>query len=130
MNEELWKDIAGYEGLYQVSNMGQVKRLCTKVNAKNNSTRIKKEKILKKATYSWGYEYVCLSVNVKREKKKVHRLVAETFIPNPNNLPQVNHINGVKNDNRVSNLEWCNNSENMKHMYRLKKISVEKVDDK
>lgn len=81
MNEELWKDIAGYEGLYQVSNMGQVKRLCTKVNAKNNSTRIKKEKILKKATYSWGYEYVCLSVNGKREKRKYIDLSQKHLYP-------------------------------------------------
>lgn len=102
--EEIWKDIQGYEGLYQVSNLGRVKSL--------NYNRSGKERILKYGTNTQGYLNVCLCVNKQRKMFAVHRLVAETFIANINNLPQVNHIDENKHNNCVSNLEWCTSKYN------------------
>lgn len=96
---EIWKAIEGYEGLYQVSTEGQVRSLG------NNKSR--KTKILKQSTDSSGYKQIGLHKNGKCKTYLVHRLVAQTFIPNPNNLPQVNHKDEDKINNHVSNLEWC-----------------------
>ena len=95
---EIWKDIEGYEGLYQVSNEGRVKSL-------------RRNKIFKPYT-NRGYEYVVFSVDGVRTTKKIHRLVAEAFIPNPQNKPCVDHINTIKTDNRVENLRWATHKEN------------------
>ena len=105
---ELFKDIKGYEGLYQVSNMGTVKSL--------NYAKTKKAKSLKLKKSNNGY----VSVQLKHRGKmqSVHRLVAGHFIDNPDDKPQVNHLNGNKSDNRAINLEWCTQSENMIHAYR------------
>lgn len=117
--EEEWRDIKGYEGLYQVSNFGRVKSF------PRHGTRSKEEYIMAGGKDYRGYPTVVLRKNNKGKTTKVHRLVAETFIPNPNNLPQVNHKSGLKNENYVSNLEWISASENMKHAYKtgLKKIT-------
>lgn len=98
---EIWKDVEGYEGLYQVSNMGRVKSL-----------KYDKEKIIKSCKNSRGYLIVNLYKDKKMKDHKVHRLVAQAFLPNPNNLPQVNHKNEIKTDNRVDNLEYCDSSYN------------------
>ena len=108
---EIWKDIEGYENKYQVSNLGNVKSLETWTGDKY----IRREKILKNMVYGNGYYYVCLSKNGKVKKYKVNRLVAQAFIPNPDNKPFTNHIDGDKLNNNVDNLEWCTQSENMKH---------------
>jgi len=107
MNKEIWKDIVGYEGLYQVSNLGKVK------NIKNNTIKIP-------TLCKNGYLYVDLWKENKRIKKTIHRLVAEHFLKNNNNYTDINHIDGNKQNNILTNLEFCNRSYNLKEAYRLK----------
>ena len=109
MKEE-WKPIKGYEGLYEVSNCGRVKSLAKKVGKGK-----REERILKSYSNKKGYLMIGLCKNSKERGYLVHRLVAEAFIPNPENKPQINHINGCKDCNIISNLEWVNNSENQLH---------------
>lgn len=121
MTKEIWKDIKEFEGLYQVSNFGRIKRLSKKVYnsglVHNKKYFISKEIILKNATISKGYLGVTLTKDKKRYPKKVHRLVAQAFIDNPENKPQVNHKDCNKQNNCVDNLEWCTNSENQIHAF-------------
>ena len=118
MSKEYWKDIPNYEGLYQVSNLGRVKRLESAVwNGYKYVS--KKEHILKPHTNTHGYPSVILCKNGKHHKNhRVHRLVAQAFIPNPQNKIDINHINGIKTDNRVKNLEWVTRSENLIHAFK------------
>ncbi len=119
MIQELWKDVKGYEGLYKVSNLGRVRSIERYVRSDRNpktGLRLIKPKILKAWDNGNGYMVVTISVNKKRKNKYVHRLVAEAFIPNPENKPQVNHIDNNRSNNIISNLEWCTASENSIHM--------------
>lgn len=100
---EIWKDIVGYNGLYQISNYGRVKSF------HNNSVRI-----LKPKTNNKGYKWVVLNLNKNTENCLIHRLVAKHFIENPNNHKIINHIDENPANNNVSNLEWCTQSENVK----------------
>lgn len=102
---EIWKDIAGYEGLYQVSNLGRIR---------NNSF------VLKPST-QLGYNYVGLWKDNKCKRFRVHRLVAQAFIPNPLNLPQINHKDEDKTNNCIDNLEWCTQKYNNSYGTKTKK---------
>lgn len=114
--QEIWKDVEGFEGLYQVSNLGNVKSLERSVrNHKSGATRTIKEHILMAGRDKDGYLQVNLCKSGRMRAGKIHRLVAKAFIPNPENKPQVNHKDGNKNNNVVNNLEWNTKSENLIH---------------
>lgn len=118
--DEIWKPVFGYEGLYDVSNTGLIKRLKRSVKQRNmyvEITRVHPELILSPYVDKDGYLATNLRKNTKRKAMKVHRAVALAFIPNPDNKEQVNHINLIKDDNRVENLEWATQSENHIHAY-------------
>lgn len=112
---EEWKDIKGYEDKYQVSNYGRIKSLWMWTGDKY----IKREKILSNILSGNGYFYVALSKDGSVKRFKVNRLVAEAFIDNPYNFPITNHKDGDKQNNKVSNLEWCSHSENLRHAYKM-----------
>ena len=109
---EIWKDYKDYEGLYQASNLGRMRSLDRWVKSKSGSVRLCKGKILKPFTTKNGYLQVCLWKNGKVKTFYVHRLVAEAFLPNPNNLTEVNHKDENKLNNNAENLEWCDREYN------------------
>ena len=123
--QETWKDVVSYEGLYQVSNLGRIRSLDRKVRNKNGFA-IKKGKIIKDVSFSdHKYRKVNLWKNNMGENKLVHRLVAEAFVPNPNNLPEVNHKDENPENNCADNLEWCEHVYNMNYGTATQRI-VEK----
>lgn len=113
----MWRDVEGYEGLYQVSDDGEVKSLSRVVDF-GKSKAVRKERIMKQSI-GRGYKKVSLSKCGVQTNFAVHRLVAQAFIDNPTSLPQVNHIDGVKTNNRVQNLEWCNAKHNTRHAHLI-----------
>lgn len=118
---EQWKDIKNYENLYQISNFGRIKSKSriTNVGIKNVKQCLRQERLLKIQKLTKGYCGVRLYKNKIGKTFKIHRLVAEHFIDNPNNYKQVNHIDGNKENNRFDNLEWCTCEQNMKHSYKI-----------
>lgn len=108
---EIWRDVVGYEGLYEVSNMGRVRSLSREVYVGGKIHKCIREGRVLKQGHSHGrrfkYLLVCLCKDQQRSMKRVHRLVAEAFIPNPDNLPFINHKDENPSNNRVENLEWC-----------------------
>ncbi|MDR1370118.1 MAG: HNH endonuclease [Dysgonamonadaceae bacterium] len=114
--DESWKDIPGYFGCYQVSNYGRIKSL----KRRNRRGHIVHERILK-PFYNGSYNSITISIDNVAKKIAIHRLVAIVFIPNPENKAEVNHINGIKTDNKKDNLEWVTRSENLIHRYRILK---------
>lgn len=126
IREEMWKDIPNYEGLYQVSNLGQIRSLdrIVKDTTRDRFQKIK-GKILKYCDNGKGYKLVYLNKNRKRKNYYVHRLVANVFLENPNNLPEINHLDLNKNNNRIDNLEWCTGIENKRH-YQSTDIAKER----
>lgn len=114
--EEIWKDIKDYEGLYQVSNQGRIKRLSGKCLAKGGNYRNLTETILTLFPNKTRYNYLYVNLNNNGIKQfRVHKLVALAFIENPNNYPQINHKDADKNNNSVENLEWCTGQQNIDH---------------
>ena len=116
---EVWKDLMDYEGLYQISNLGRLKSLDRVVRYKY-SDRIFKGKVHNPPVGSNGYMTVCLTVNNKSKTLSLHRLVAKHFVPNPDNMREVNHIDGNKTNNRADNLEWVSSSQNKLHGLKSK----------
>ena len=109
---EIWKDVAGYEGIYQVSNLGRVKSLERDIQRSDGHFNHVNEKILSQVCNTNGYMYVMLSKNNKMKFCRVNRLTANAFIPNPDNLPQVGHYDECKTHNWSDNLYWTTNKEN------------------
>ena len=120
---EEWRSIPGYEGLYEVSNLGRVRSLDRYVKYSNGNIHLHKGKVLSLGKNTDGYLKVHLKCNTKCKTITVHRLVALTFIPNPDNLPCVNHKDEDKTNNRVENLEWCTQQYNLNYNGVLKRRS-------
>lgn len=116
LDGEIWKDVVGFEGIYTVSSLGRVKALCVE-KYRGRYLHKQPEKLLDVRTNKYGYKVTTLIKDKKRKDALRHRLVAQAFIPNPENKPCVNHKNGIKSDNRVENLEWATVSENTKHSF-------------
>ena len=116
---EEWRDIKGYEGLYMVSNLGKVKSL--------NYRRTGKEKILKGVDNGHGYLYVNLFKDGKGKQCRINRLVAQAFISNPDNLPEVNHKDENRTNNCAENLEWCSRQYNIEYSFAKAIIGIDKV---
>lgn len=121
IEKEIWKALSGVPGI-EVSTFGNVRTL-DKVVSTEKRTQFVKGRVLKQHDNTNGYLIVRFRTNGERVTKLMHRLVAQTFIPNPDNLPQVNHKNCNRADNRISNLEWCDNSYNMKYREKFGKAS-------
>ena len=136
--KEKWMPIKNYEGFYEVSDKGRVRSLDRYVNGKHKNKAFRKGRVLKLEKVQAGYYRVELQKNGFKERLFVHRLVADSFIPNPHNKPQVNHINSMRDDNIVYNLEWVTPKENIIHgveygnikygeKHHLAKLSEEEV---
>lgn len=128
LEPEVWKDIVGYEGYYQVSNYGRVKGLSRLISRERRGAGpidligpidLKSEQLRTQYLDRQGYFTIQLYKNNKPKSFGAHRLAAQAFIPNPNNKPQVNHKRGIKTDNRIWELEWVTRSENQKHSHRI-----------
>lgn len=124
MEEEIWKSVKNYEGLYEVSNFGNIRSIDRYVQRSPTSTfQSLRKAIPRKLTFNAdGYYQVRLSKNGKAKSEPVHKLVATTFIPNPDNLPEINHIKPPKTNNRVDNLEWCTGKQNKEHQHSTMNI--------
>lgn len=127
MQEEIWKDVVGFEGMYQVSDLGRVRGLNRITRNNATSTKNIKGKLLTPYKNDNGYMMVCLSnPNYNKRHYRVHRLVAEAFLPNPHNYTDVNHKDEMKHNNNVTNLEWCNRSYNSRYGTCQERLSKHK----
>lgn len=115
INIEIWKDISGYERQYQISNLGIVKSL----TRKDTLNHIRHSQIMSPKLDDKGYYQITLCQNGKHRSFSLHRLLGRHFIPNPNNLPCINHIDGNPRNNSLDNLEWCTYQENTIHAYKI-----------
>jgi hypothetical protein len=113
---EIWKDVIGYEGFYQVSNFGNVKRVGS---FRGVNKAYLNDYYLNPRDNGKGYLRIKLTINNKSKRVMLHRIIAEAFIENQNNYPVINHINGNRQDNRIENLEWCTQSQNCLHAVKM-----------
>lgn len=111
--EEIWKEVCGYEGLYEISSIGNFRSCDRVIKNRNHHQKIKGRLRKTQICRTTGYYMVTLNKNGKCTNTTIHRLMAEAFIPNPENKPFVDHINGIRSDNRIENLRWCTNQENL-----------------
>ena len=125
--EEIWKDVKGYEGLYQISNLGRVKSVGFQYKGRWGNTMFRKGKIIVQKEKTGGYLYVCLSKNGVHKYFRVHRLVAQAFIPNSEKLQIVNHKDENVQNNVVSNLEWCDIKYNTNYGTGIKRRSEKQL---
>lgn len=130
MKKEYWRPILNYEDLYEVSNFGRVRSLDTYRKSKNGTVRFCKGRILKPFTNTSGYLQVDLFKNGKKKFHLVHRLVVEAFLPNPDNLPEVNHKDENKLNNNVENLEFCDRKYNNTYGTRIKRVAEKNTNGK
>ncbi len=126
---EIWKNVVGFEEQYEISNLGNLRSKERFVKHWRGGERKYKSNFKNIRLNDKGYFRCNLKNEGKRYDFTIHRLVALTFIPNAENKPQVNHINGIKTDNRVENLEWCNQSENVTHAVKNRLIKTKLTDE-
>lgn len=124
---EIWRNVQGYEGIYEASSLGRVKSLDRYVKSNFDRTRLAKGSIKKASKKENGYRVVCLYKDNNKKMWYVHRLVALAFIPNFKNLPEVNHIDGDKNHNYVKNLEWVTDRDNQLHALKTGLVDKKKL---
>lgn len=117
--DEIWKPVVGFEGYYSISSYGRVKSEARRRENKLGSTSVVRERIRTACDNEDGYLILTLYKDGFEQTKSIHRLVAEAFIPNPDNLPQVNHIDGDKHNNNINNLEWCDGIYNIRHSVEI-----------
>lgn len=128
--EEVWRPVVGYEGLYEVSNLGRIRSLDRYVKSWNSESKLTKGRILRMKKYSNGYLNVSLCKCGDIKTCSVHRLVAQAFLPNPDGLPCVNHKDNDRTNNRVENLEWCDWKYNNNYGDHNEKLSQSKINGK
>lgn len=129
MNKEIWKDVKNYEGLYQVSNLGNIRKIQNrKYDFKTSTLKLEKVEINMTISEHLGYKTVKLTDKFgKRRHLFLHRIIAETFIQNPNNYKVVNHIDCNKHNNDIKNLEWVTQKENVKHAWKNKLCETTRI---
>ena len=123
---EEWKELRGFNGVYFISNEGRIKSISREVKNGRTGKRVNEENISIGTINSSGYIIVTLRKNNKGKVYSMHRLVAQEFIPNPKNKPFINHKDGIKTNNKVANLEWCTQLENVQHAIKIGLWKLEK----
>lgn len=129
--EEIWRDIPLYDGQYQISSFGNFRSVYRKISrGKGFIPKIIYKNHLYKLFDCGGYLQVTAKQNNVQKTIKIHKLVAEVFIPNPNHYPEINHKNGISTDNRIENLEWCNRQQNMRHAHKMGLMNMERGEER